>query len=118
VAMLCDAFEALVGALYLDKGLEATRKFLAPFLNASLGASVDDAAARDAKTRLQEWTQAQYHEPPHYVTVQERGPDHAKEFTVAVYILGELRGKGVGRSKQAAEQAAAQSALGMLLNGG
>jgi len=115
VAMLCDAYEALIGALYLDQGLQGTCKFLLPFLEAGLGEVVDDVPARDAKTRLQEWTQAQYHEPPSYVTVQERGPDHAKEFTVQVYVLGEVRGEGAGRSKQIAEQAAAQVALKALL---
>jgi ribonuclease-3 len=115
VAMLCDAFEALIGALYLDQGLRATGRFLVPFLEDSLDNVVDDTPARDAKTRLQEWTQAQYHEPPSYVTVLERGPDHAKEFTVQVHVLGEVRGEGVGHSKQAAEQAAAQAALKVLL---
>ncbi len=115
VAMLCDAFEALIGALYLDQGLEATGRFLVPFLEDSLDNVLDDTPARDAKTRLQEWTQAQYHEPPSYVTVLERGPDHAKEFTVQVHVLGEVRGEGVGHSKQAAEQAAAQAALRVLL---
>jgi ribonuclease-3 len=118
VAMLCDAFEALIGALYLDQGLEATGKFLQPFLETSLKDVVDSTPARDAKTRLQEWTQAQYHEPPSYVTVREHGPDHAKEFTVQVHVLGEARGEGVGHSKQAAEQAAAQAALEVLLGQG
>jgi len=115
VAMLCDAFEALVGALYLDQGLGGTRTFLLPFLEDSLGEVVDGVLARDAKTRLQEWSQARYHEPPSYVTVDERGPDHAKEFTVQVLVLGRVRGEGAGRSKQLAEQAAAQAALKSLL---
>jgi len=114
VTMMCDAFEALVGAVYLDQGLAAVAAFLVPFLDASLADAVDDTPARDAKTRLQEWTQAQYHEPPHYVTVQERGPDHAKEFTVQVTVAGYVRGEGKGPSKQAAEQAAAQAALEVL----
>jgi ribonuclease-3 len=109
--MLCDAFEALVGALYLDQGLEAAGEFLRPFLDAFLKGVVEETPLRDAKTRLQEWTQALYHEPPRYETVQEAGPDHAKEFTVQVHILGEVRGEGVGHSKQAAEQAAARAAL-------
>ncbi len=115
VTMLCDAFEALIGALYLDQGLEVTGRFLQPFLEAGLGEVVDETPARDAKTRLQEWTQAQYHEPPSYVTVQERGPEHAKEFTVRVYVQGEVQGEGVGSSKQTAEQAAAHAALEVLL---
>jgi ribonuclease-3 len=115
VAMLCDAFEALIGALYLDQGLEVTAGFVLPFLGASLGDLVEGMPARDAKTRLQEWTQAEYHEPPSYTTVQEHGPDHAKQFTVQVHVRGEVQGEGVGRSKQAAEQAAARAALEKLV---
>jgi ribonuclease-3 len=109
--MLGDAFEALLGALYLDQGLEATTEFFGPFLRSHLEASSAEALPRDAKTRLQEWAQATYHEAPAYVTVQAAGPDHAKQFTVEVLIMGQVRGQGAGNSKQAAEQAAAQAAL-------
>jgi len=114
-AMLSDAFEALLGAIYLDQGLEATRRFFLPFLQSHLEAFSAETSLRDAKTRLQEWAQAVYHETPSYVTVRQTGPDHAKQFTVKVLIMGQVRGRGVGHSKQAAEQAAAEAALDAIL---
>jgi ribonuclease-3 len=110
-AMLGDAFEALLGALYLDQGLEVMRHFFLPFLHAHLQSSLADASLRDAKSRLQEWAQAIFHQPPAYIVVEESGPDHSKQFAVQVRIAGQVRGEGVGCSKQAAEQAAAQAAL-------
>jgi len=113
-AMLADAFEALLGSLYLDQGLAATRQFFLPFLESHLQPTLDSAVPRDAKTRLQELAQAASHATPTYVTVSESGPDHAKEFTSEVRVLGEPLGCGTGLSKQAAEQAAAQAALDKL----
>ncbi len=110
-AMLGDAFEALLGALYLDQGIEVVREFLLPFFRSYLESLSGNGLARDAKTRLQEWSQAESHETPTYLTVEETGPDHAKQFEVEVRLLGRLLGTGVGPSKQAAEQAAAQAAL-------
>jgi ribonuclease-3 len=108
-AMLSDAFEALVGAIYLDVGLQSARRFVVPFLEALAQAA--SAALRDPKSRLQEWAQSAVRAAPVYVTVQESGPDHARQFTVEVLIQGQVRGRGTGRSKQAAEQAAARAAL-------
>jgi len=109
--LLSDAFEALLGAVYLDQGLDAARRFLLPLLQSQLDKLSSPAGAQDAKTRLQEWAQAAYHETPGYVTVEETGPDHAKRFTVAVIIRGQVSGRGDGPNKQAAEQAAAAAAL-------
>lgn len=114
VAMLSDAFEALVGAIYLDGGLEAARQFVVPFLEALAESDTASAALRDPKSRLQEWAQSSVHAAPTYVTVEESGPDHARQFTVEVLIQGQVRGRGTGRSKQAAEQAAARAALDSL----
>lgn len=111
ITMLSDAFEALLGAIYVDQGLEVTRRFFLPFLQPLVEAFSAMPQWRDAKSRLQEWAQAVLHETPSYRVVEEKGPDHAKEFTVAVVIGGQVRGQGVGRSKHAAEQAAAQAAL-------
>jgi len=108
---LGDTFEAVLGAMYLDRGLTVTQGFFLPFLRVHLESSVDTALARDAKTRLQEWAQSTVQETPTYATVGESGPDHAKEFTVEVRLLGQSWGRGTGVSKQAAEQAAAQAAL-------
>jgi ribonuclease-3 len=110
-AMLGDALEALLGALYLDQGLRTVRQFILPFLQRHLDSSGSGTPLRDAKSRLQEWAQASLHETPSYATVRETGPDHSKLFTVEVRIAGQLRGQGEGSSKQAAEQAAAQNAL-------
>jgi ribonuclease-3 len=110
-AMLGDAFEALLGALYLDQGIDTVHGFLLPFFRSYVESLAGSGLVRDAKSQLQEWSQAEFHEPPTYVTVQETGPDHAKQFEVEVWILGQVRGRGSGSSKQAAEQAAARAAL-------
>jgi len=110
-ATLCAAFEALVGALYLDQGLDTVRDFLLPLIEPELRQAQHEALAKDAKSRLQEWSQKELHTTPKYRTVAEVGPDHAKEFTVEVSIGKEARGSGVGPSKQVAAQAAAAAAL-------
>jgi len=117
-ATLCAAFEALVGALYLDQGLERVKAFLLPFIEPELERVLQEALEKDPKSRLQEWSQAEMQLTPHYRTVAERGPDHAKEFTVEVTIGGVPYGRGVGRSKQAAAQAAAAQALERLAAAG
>lgn len=111
ITMLSDAFEALLGAIYVDQGIETARRFFLPLLQPLVEAFSTAPQWRDAKSRLQEWAQAVLHETPAYRTVREEGPDHAKQFTVEVVIGGQVRGQGSGRSKQAAEQAAAQAAL-------
>lgn len=108
---LCGSFEALVGALYLDQGMDAVRAFVEPLLEPALKDILDRAADKDAKSLLQEWSQAALGETPIYRTIASHGPDHAKEFTVAVMIGQTECGRGVGHSKQAAAQIAAQQAL-------
>ena len=108
-SILANVFEALLGALYLDGGLEPVRRFVRREFEADL-ADVG-AMRRDAKTHLQEHLQADGLEPPEYRTVAEWGPDHAKEFSVEVWGAGRVLGTGSGRSKREAEQAAAQRAL-------
>ncbi len=110
-ANLEDGFEALVGALYLDGGLEPVRQFLHPLVEPEAAAILAAAADRDAKSRLQEWAQAELGVTPHYRIVAERGPDHAKTFVAQVLLGAKVVGRGEGHSKQAAEQAAAQQAL-------
>ena len=117
-ATMCAAFEALIGGLYLDQGLERVRGFLSDFVEPELGRVHQRALRKDPKSRLQEWSQAELHATPKYRTVAERGPDHAKEFTVEVSIGAEPYGAGVGQSKQAAAQAAASDALDRLAQGG
>jgi ribonuclease III len=110
-SLLADALEALIGALYLDGGLERTRTFVAPLLRAGLDAWNGGAAQRDAKTALQERLQAAGGEPPEYRLVATSGPDHQKRFVVECWAEGRLLGRGEGSSKKRAEQAAAAAAL-------
>ncbi len=110
-AILCDAFEALVGALYLDNGINATRQFVYKLIEPALQEILHLETAKDAKSRLQEIAQSLYRLTPTYHTIKEQGPDHAKEFTVEVLIGDKCYGQGKGFSKQTAAQAAAQQAL-------
>jgi ribonuclease-3 len=114
-ANLCDAFEAVVGALYLDGGLDAVVAFVEPLIEPMAEATLAAEADRDAKSRLQEWSQAELGITPHYRIVDEKGPDHAKTFVAEVLLGKQVAGRGKGRSKQAAEQAAAQMAWKSLM---
>jgi ribonuclease-3 len=113
-AILCDCYEALIGALYLDQGLEVTSAFVIQAVKPAIPQILEDETDKDAKSLLQELSQKHRRITPVYRTVAERGPDHAKEFTVAAIIGRETYGSGVGHSKQAAAQAAAQAALARL----
>lgn len=125
LANLCAAFEALIGAIYLDQGMATVRTLVTPLIaddvsmllkDEMLTDRTDGFLIKDAKSRLQELAQSLYHLTPSYRTVNERGPDHEKEFTVEVLIGSTSRGCGAGRSKQAAEQAAAREALAWMVN--
>jgi ribonuclease-3 len=109
--ILCAAFESLAGAIFLDRGLDAARHFILRFIEPALGRILQERLDRDAKSLLQELSQGRWQLTPLYQTVAERGPDHAKEFTVEVLIGDQIYGRGVGRSKQAAEREAARAAL-------
>ncbi len=110
-ANLCDGFEALVGAIYLDQGLDATRAWVRAFLEQHAAEIDQQRKSKDAKTQLQEYTQGQLHVTPSYRIAREEGPDHAKVFTAQVIVDQDVWGEGPGPSKQAAEQAAAEAAL-------
>jgi len=114
-ANLCDAFEAVVGALYLDGGLVAAKFFVEPLIGPVAEATLAAEADWDAKSRLQEWSQAELGGTPRYRIVAEEGPDHAKTFRAVVLLGEEMAGQGQGRNKQAAEQAAAQAAWEALI---
>ncbi len=113
-AVLCGAFEALTGALYLDRGLDSVREFLMPLMEPALERILANHQIKDAKSILQEMSQAHLGYTPRYQTISTRGPDHDKVFTVAVLINGVTYGRGEGRSKQQAAQAAAAEALQQL----
>lgn len=110
-ALLCATFEALVGALFLEAGIDAVRDFIAPLLDRAANRIFSDQKDKDPKSSLQEWAQSQGYGTPTYRTIKAAGPDHAKVFEVEVVINGQVYGRGVGHRKQAAAKAAAMSAL-------
>ena len=113
-ALLCGAFEALVGALYLQAGISEVEKFFFPLLDAAKEQILAGTDVYDAKSILQEWTQANKMGIPSYVTLSEEGPDHAKVFELETHIDGKVYGSGSGQSKSAAAQTAAKATLEML----
>lgn len=109
--ILANAFEALVGAIYLDQGYAAADKFLKKYLMGKTEEIVKKELWRDSKSFFQEEAQEHTGITPSYKVLKEEGPDHDKQFTVGVYLEDELTGTGEGKSKQDAEQAAAADAL-------
>jgi ribonuclease-3 len=108
-SILADALEALLGAIYLDRGLETARRLIERLFRPRMIAYVRGEGERDYKTILQELAAAELRTLPEY-RISERGPDHEKEFTATVYLGGTAWGTGVGRSKKEAEQQAAHEA--------
>ena len=108
--ILEDVFEALMGALYLDQGIEVAYRVIKDILyDDILNTGIDDIV--DAKTRLQEEIQSEYREAVKYVLLSESGPAHDRTFEVEVLFNGIVLGRGIGKSKKAAEEAAAKDAL-------
>lgn len=110
-ATLCALFEALIGAIYVDQGIDAVRDFLLPLVQQELDRVAGNALEKDPKSRLQEWVQSNKNLTPRYREIEKFGPDHAKTFIMQVTIGGEMYGVAQGRSKQDATQAAAAMAL-------
>jgi ribonuclease-3 len=110
--VLGDAMEALLGALYLDKGLEAARALIHTHWATRLDAKA--SAPKHPKSALQEWAAANGRKAPGYEVLERSGPHHALHFTVQVSIRGAGEARGEGNSKQEAETAAAAALLGML----
>lgn len=108
---LCDAFEALVGAMYLDQGIMATRAFVRPLLEQRLEVVLEEALHWDARTLLQEWSQLETGITPAYELIGESGPEHDKAYEMEVRLGEEVAGRGIGHSKRAAAQAAARNAI-------
>jgi ribonuclease-3 len=109
-SILAAGYEALLGAIYLDRGFVAARRVLARQFAADLQARAT-GAVEDCKTRLQEITQRIFKTTPTYTLVRETGPDHAKHFVSQISVGERTFGRGEGRSKKSAEQAAAMEAL-------
>lgn len=117
VGLAC-AFEAMLGAIYLDQGYETARRFALGFLEPELATVIEQRLHRNAKSMLQELVQARLQQTPSYHLVQESGPDHAKAFTIEVRVGSRVLGRGEDRSKRGAEQAAAESALAGMTGAG
>lgn len=109
--ILANAFEAVIGAIYLEKGYEAAEVFITAHIISKLDAILVSGSWRDPKSHLQEMSQRVDNHTPAYRVLEEVGPDHDKIFTLGVFVGETLMGKGTGPSKQAAQQQAAQAAL-------
>lgn len=108
--ILADLLEALIGAIYLDGGLEAVRRFLFTHFEEKIQQNLK-APFYNWKAELQDYSQKKYQKPPFYKVISETGPDHSKVFEVAACIDDVPVGQGAGASKKEAEQAAAEDAL-------
>lgn len=110
-SLLADTMEAVIGALYLDQGIEIVDAFLKKELFTEIDAILENKLYKDSKSHLQEVVQSLGFETPIYEVTTEKGPDHDKEFTVQVLVNGKSVAVGTGSSKQRAQQDAAQKAL-------
>ncbi|RJQ25402.1 ribonuclease III [Candidatus Parcubacteria bacterium] len=114
VSILANTFESLVGGLYLDRGLEEAAKFIENSILNKLDEIIESQGLKDPKSKLQEKTQEIHKISPEYKIIQEEGPDHAKIYTIGVFLKENLLAQGKGKSKQEAEKNAAQNALSAL----
>jgi ribonuclease-3 len=110
-SILADAYEAFVGALYLDQGYQNARDFIASTVLHKTSDIIKRGLHRDAKSYIQEKSQEVFSITPSYRVLQEEGPDHDKLFTIGIYFGDELIANGQGKSKQEAETSAARKAL-------
>jgi len=109
--IMANSFEAVTGALYLDKGYEAAKQFITDNILSTFDEILKTGSWMDPKSHLQEVVQSQGEATPQYRVLTEDGPDHDKTFTVGVFVDEQLKGQGTGPSKQAAQVAAATDAL-------
>lgn len=109
--ILANAFEAILGAIFLDQGLEKAERFLETNLFPQIDQIYQSQSYKDDKSRFQELSQAKYNQTPEYKEIHAWGPDHDKRFLMGVYLSDKLFGQGQGLSKQKAEQEAARDAL-------
>lgn len=113
-AILADAFEAVIGACFLDSGFKNARKFVITHLKPQIDSVLEDRHRKDYKTLLQELAQKTYKTYPRYSVQKKTGPDHDKTFWMQVDVAGRVFGPGQGKNKKEAEQAAAELAYGQL----
>lgn len=109
--ILANAVEALIGAIYLDQGIESAKKFVTKFILAKLDNILSNKLFMDPKSRFQEKSQEIYKTTPHYKVLKESGPDHEKTFEVGLFLGDELVSKGKGTSKQEAQVNAAEKGI-------
>ena len=109
--ILANAFEAVLGAVYLDQGYDAAKKIVDDMILSKLESILDEGSWRDPKSHLQEVSQSIDNQTPQYRVMEETGPDHEKIFRVAVFVGDTLMGEGTGHSKQIAQQESARAAL-------
>lgn len=109
--ILANSFEAVVGAIYLERGYEAAADFIHKNIISKFETILESGSWRDPKSHLQEVSQRIDNLTPHYRVMDETGPDHDKIFTLGVYVGDKLMGTGTGHSKQIAQQEAAKAAL-------
>ncbi len=109
--ILADCFEAVIGAIYLDQGYETAKAFIYKHILNKIDEILEEGTWRDPKSWFQELAQKNDGETPVYRTLKEEGPDHDKNFTVGVYVGNELKGTGIGHSKQEAQTAAAREGV-------
>jgi ribonuclease III len=114
-SLLADAYEAILGGIYLDRGVKKAFQVIQKHYSNLLDQTPPHAFYQDYKTELQERCQSLYRAIPRYKLVAERGPDHDKTFDVEIYIRNQIMGRGFGRSKKEAEQEAAREALEKLV---
>ncbi len=110
-SILADTFEAYLGALFIDQGVEAVKDFIYMAVIPQADAFLEKNMLKDPKSRFQELVQSRKQGSPHYKVTLEEGPAHARKFTVGVFVQDELLGEGKGKSKQEAEEQAAEAAL-------
>lgn len=114
--LLADTYEAVIGAIFLDQGADVAGKFIKSTLLPEFEHEIAQGAPRDPKSHLQEVAQSKFQASPRYKILETTGPDHAKRFTVGVFVQGNLLGQGTGSNKQQAEEEAAKEALKKLVN--
>jgi len=113
-SILADTLEAVIGALFLDQGIDVTYKFVKKHLLSEVPEKISKPL-KDTKSRLQEYVQSRGHPAPIYKVIETSGPDHSKKFIVEVLVSGKSKGQGTGKNKSSAAQAAAKNALNDML---
>jgi len=113
-SLLSNAFEAIIGAIYLEDGLKTAEKIAIKLIESNYEEISLDSLFRDFKTTLQELTQARFGMTPEYKVISSRGPDHLKEFEVGVFIQDKEYARAIGKSKKIAQQEAAKEAVKLL----